>query len=83
MLSGLWVKISAAMGVALGFLLMLLKIKNNTIDNLEAENEVLEIKDRISDDMDLATRAARAEEAKRNEKRAKKPIDPDDQFSDL
>jgi len=44
MFSGLWIKISGFLGVALAFMVGLLKYKNQKIDNLEADTKA---KDRI------------------------------------
>lgn len=70
-------KIIAALGAAVGFLLVVLKLKNDKIERIEDENEILDVKDKISDDMNLAIEAAKKDEVKRNEKR-NNDIDPFD-----
>jgi len=79
--SGLWTKIAALLGVAVGFLLMLLKIKNNKIDNLEDENAALETKDHITEEMDKAVVKAKKAEVERNENR--KDDDDSTLFDDI
>lgn len=60
----MWAKIVAGMGAVIGFLLVVLKFKNNKIENLEEENQAFEAKDEITDDMRLAEIQA---ELKQNE----------------
>jgi hypothetical protein len=66
MFTGIWAKISAGLGAALAFLLLLLKVKNNQIDNLEQENAAHEAKDKIQDSMKQAETKAEAKEDEAN-----------------
>ena len=65
-------KITIALGATVGFLVLILKLKNHKIDNLEAENEADDKKLQIIDDMHLAEVKAEEKEIEAN-----KDIDTD------